>query len=62
LASFLFAVGRGAVIPVIALLALDLGAGPALAGLIVALRGLGTMVFDIPAGDAAGGRTAIEAT
>jgi len=33
-----------------ALLALDLGAGPALAGLIVALRGLGTMVFDIPAG------------
>lgn len=50
LPSLLFAVGRGAVIPVIALLALDLGAGAALAGLIVALRGLGTMLFDIPGG------------
>ena len=50
LPSLFFAIGRGAVIPVIALLALDLGAGPAVAGLIVALRGLGTMLFDIPAG------------
>ena len=50
LPSFLFAAGQGAVIPVIALFALDLGAGAALAGVIVALRGLGTMVFDIPAG------------
>lgn len=50
LPNFLFAVGQGAVIPVIALLALDLGASIAVAGAIVALRGLGTMVFDIPAG------------
>ena len=34
----------------IALLALDLGASTALAGAIVALRGLGTMAFDVPAG------------
>jgi MFS family permease len=50
LPNFLFAVGQGAAIPVIALLALDLGASPALAGAIVALRGLGTLIFDIPAG------------
>jgi MFS family permease len=50
LPNFLFAVGQGAAIPVIALLALDLGASPAGAGAIVALRGLGTMIFDIPAG------------
>lgn len=48
--SLLFAIGHGAAIPVIALVALDLGASPALAGFIVALRGLGTLVFDIPAG------------
>ncbi len=48
--NFLFAIGQGAAIPVIALLALDLGASPALAGAIVALRGIGTMVFDVPAG------------
>ncbi|MGA7272769.1 MAG: MFS transporter [Acidimicrobiia bacterium] len=47
---FLFSIGRGAVIPVIALLALDLGASPAVAGLVVAMRSLGTLVFDIPAG------------
>lgn len=50
LPNFLFAIGQGAAIPVIALLALDLGASPALAGAIVALRGIGTMVFDIPSG------------
>jgi MFS family permease len=48
--SLLFAVGQGAAIPVIALAALDLGASPALAGFIVALRGIGTLVFDVPAG------------
>jgi MFS family permease len=48
--SLLFAIGQGAAIPVIALVALDLGASPALAGLIVALRGIGTLVFDVPAG------------
>lgn len=48
--NFLFAVGQGAAIPVIALLALDLGASPAVAGAVVALRGIGTMIFDIPSG------------
>lgn len=48
--NFLFAIGQGAAIPVIALLALDLGASLAAAGAIVALRGIGTMVFDVPAG------------
>ena len=48
--TFVFAVGQGAVIPIMALAARSVGAGVALAGLIVALRGIGTMVFDIPAG------------
>ncbi len=50
LPTFLFAVGQGAVLPVIALFARELGASVAVAGLIVALRGIGTMAFDIPAG------------
>jgi MFS family permease len=48
--TFLFAVGQGAVIPFTPLVATDIGASVALASLIVALRGLGMMVFDIPAG------------
>lgn len=48
--TFVFAVGQGAVIPVMALAARSVGAGVALAGVIIALRGIGTMVFDIPAG------------
>ncbi|MDZ7728926.1 MAG: MFS transporter [Dehalococcoidia bacterium] len=50
LPTLLFAVGQGAVIPIIPLLARDLGASVALAGIIVALRGAGTMFFDVPAG------------
>ena len=50
LPTFLFAVGQGAVIPFTPLLATHMGASIAVAGLIVALRGLGMMVFDIPAG------------
>lgn len=50
LPNFLFAVGKGVAVPIIALLALELGASPALAGIVVALRGAGTMAFDIPAG------------
>jgi MFS family permease len=50
LPTFLFAVGQGAVIPVIPLFAKDLGASVALASIVVALRGFGTMGFDIPAG------------
>jgi MFS family permease len=48
--TFLFAVGQGAVIPVVALAARDEGASLALAGFIVALRGLGVLAFDVPAG------------
>jgi len=50
LPSFLFAVGQGAVIIAIPLFALDLGASVALAGAIVAVRGIGMLVFDVPAG------------
>ncbi len=48
--TFLFAVGQGAVIPIVALSARDLGASVAFAGFIVALRGIGILSFDIPAG------------
>ncbi|MBK7725296.1 MAG: MFS transporter [Dehalococcoidia bacterium] len=48
--TFLFAVGQGAVIPIVALAARDEGASVALAGFIVALRGIGVLAFDIPAG------------
>jgi MFS family permease len=48
--NLFFSIGQGAVVPIVALLALDLGATPALAGVVVALRGLGTMFFDLPAG------------
>ncbi len=48
--NLLFSIGQGAATPMIALVALDLGASPAVAGLVVALRGVGTMAFDVPAG------------
>lgn len=48
--SFLFAIGQGAVIPIVALAARDLGASVAMASLTVALRGIGTLAFDLPAG------------
>jgi MFS family permease len=50
LPSFLVAVGQGAVLPIIPLFAKELGAGVALAGTVFAMRGLGTLVFDLPAG------------
>jgi MFS family permease len=50
LPSTLFFVGDGALIPIIALAAIDHGASPALAGFVVALRGLGILCFDVPAG------------
>jgi MFS family permease len=50
LPSVLFFIGDGGLIAIVALAARDLGASPALAGFIVALRGLGILVFDIPAG------------
>lgn len=50
LPTFLFAVGQGAVIPIIPLLAKDLGASVAIAATIVAVRNFGLLAFDIPAG------------
>ena len=48
--TFLYAVGQGAVLPIIPLFAKDLGAGVGLASAVFALRGVGTMVLDVPAG------------
>lgn len=48
--SVLFAVGEGALIPVIPALAASLGADLALAGFIAALVMVGTMLGDIPSG------------
>lgn len=45
-----FAVGQGAIAPVIVISATDLGASPAVAALVVASAGLGQIVADIPAG------------
>lgn len=50
LPTLLFGIGQGAVMPVMPLFAKDLGASVALISLIIALRGVGTMVLDIPAG------------
>jgi MFS family permease len=50
LPSLLFFIGDGAVIPIVALAARDHGASPAMAGFVVALRGLGVLAFDVPAG------------
>ena len=48
--TFLFAIGQGAIIPVVPLFATDLGSTVAFAAFIVGLRGFGTMLFDVPAG------------
>ncbi len=48
--SFLYAVGQGALVPVIALAARKEGASIALAGAIVGLRGIGICLGDVPAG------------
>jgi MFS family permease len=50
LPTILFSIGQGAVIPVIPLFARELGSSIAAAALIVALRGIGQLVFDMPAG------------
>ena len=50
LPTFLFAVGQGAAIPILPLLALDMGLSVPVAGLLVALRAFGNVLFDIPAG------------
>lgn len=48
--SAVFGIGQGAGAPVIALIARDLGASVGVAGLIVALVGLGAVLGDLPAG------------
>ena len=50
LPNFLFAIGQGAAIPILPLLALDMGLSVPVAGLLVALRSVGNLLFDIPAG------------
>jgi MFS family permease len=45
-----FGIGAGAVAPMYVLRALDLGATPWLAGMVVALSGLGMVIADLPAG------------
>ncbi|HET7474646.1 MAG TPA: MFS transporter [Dermatophilaceae bacterium] len=45
-----FAVGQGAIAPVVVISATQLGASPAQASLVVAAAGLGQIVADIPAG------------
>jgi MFS family permease len=54
LPALLFAVGQGAIIPVIPLLAREFGASVAAIGVITAMRGIGTIVFDVPAGQLVG--------
>ena len=48
--SFLFAIGQGAIFPIVPLFAKDLGASLAIAGLIVAVRGIGILLMDLPGG------------
>lgn len=47
--SMLFGIGNGAILPVIALSAIDLNASLAMSGVIVSLIGLGSLVSNIPA-------------
>jgi MFS family permease len=47
--TLLFSIGQGAVLPVVALSARDLGASVAVAALIVTLIGLGSWFFNLPA-------------
>ena len=47
--SLLFGVGEGAILPIAPLMARDLGASVAMAALIVALIGIGSLVSNVPA-------------
>ncbi|HEY2190529.1 MAG TPA: MFS transporter, partial [Caldimonas sp.] len=47
--TFLFALGEGAILPVIALTVRQLGGSVALAALMVTLIGIGSLVSNIPA-------------
>lgn len=48
--TLLFGLGQGAVLPVVALSARELGASVATAALVVAMKGAGQLVGDLPAG------------
>lgn len=50
LPTLLFGLGQGAIAPVIALTARELGASVAVAGLVVAAAGIGELVGNVPAG------------
>src|SRR5689334_776286 len=50
LPAMVYEIGNGAVTPVIAITALDLGASAGTAGFLVALLGIGQLVGDVPAG------------
>lgn len=52
--SLVYSIGQGSIIPVVALTARELGASVGVAGLVVALVGLGQIVGDVPAGALAG--------
>ncbi|MEO7745700.1 MAG: MFS transporter, partial [Actinomycetota bacterium] len=53
LPSVLYGIGQGAIVPVVALSARALGASLGVAGLVVALTGVGQIVGDLPAGQLA---------
>lgn len=50
LPTLLFSIGEGAVLPIIPIFARGRGVSVAAAAFIVAMRGLGTMLFDMPSG------------
>ena len=50
LPTFLFSIGQGAVLPITPLFALELGASVATAAVVMGLRGLGLILFDLPSG------------
>ncbi|HRO60005.1 MAG TPA: MFS transporter [Burkholderiaceae bacterium] len=47
--SLLFGLGKGAILPVVALSVRDLGGSPALAALVVTLIGIGSLLSNVPA-------------
>jgi MFS family permease len=49
LPALVYEIGNGAIAPVIALTAIDVGASPATAGFMLALLGIGQVIGDIPA-------------
>ena len=50
LPTFLMHVGWGMIIPILPLFAMELGANVAMAGFIVAIKGFGPLIFNIPGG------------